>query len=251
MRILLTNDDGITACGLTALHRRLTELGDVFVVAPSACRSGTSHSITYIEPLTYEEINVAQQFNGISVHGSPADCVKLACHVLLDNPVDLVVSGINNGANVGINMYYSGTVAAAIEAAFLKIPAVAFSVTSGPKVNFDSAAGHAMEVLASLLPMEPQDIININIPALNGKTPKGMRVVPQATDGFEEYYLQQDGGAGLPAYQLNAGPFRPDSRPTDAGLLEDGYITVTPIQVDMTHHRELNALKKRLVTKSE
>jgi len=246
MRILLTNDDGITAPGLIALYRGLAEFGSVEVVAPTTCRSGTSHSITYIEPLGYEEVTVAGHFTGIGVHGSPADCVKLAYHVLFEDELDLVVSGINDGANVGINMHYSGTVAAAMEAAFLGIPAVAVSVSSGATVDFDQAGSAACSLLKSLWPLQARDVINLNIPNPAQGPALGIRVAPQATEGFVEYYSVPEQTHAPLRRQLQAGPFQPTATPTDAALLAEGYITLTPLRADMTNHECIKPLHERL-----
>ncbi len=114
MKILLTNDDGIFAPGLAAIYKELVKIGDVTVVAPADSQSGASHSVTFFEPLVCNKVDINSQFTGYSVEGSPADCVKLACMQLCKEPIDLLVAGINNGANAGINVYYSGTVAAAM-----------------------------------------------------------------------------------------------------------------------------------------
>src|SRR5262249_20143736 len=128
MRILLTNDDGITAPGLVAIYRELVNLGEVHVVAPESVQSASGHGITLKSPLLTSQVNVDDVFTGIAVDGRPADCVKLAINQILPAAPDLVISGINSGANVGINVIYSGTVAAAIEAAFLGVPSIAFSL---------------------------------------------------------------------------------------------------------------------------
>ncbi|MHC4215251.1 MAG: 5'/3'-nucleotidase SurE, partial [Planctomycetota bacterium] len=130
MRILLTNDDGIFAPGLAAIYNELVKLGDVTVVAPAQSHSGMSHSITFHAPLACSKVDVKGQFSGYRVQGSPADCVKLAAMQIIEEPIDLVVAGINDGANIGINVYYSGTVAAAMEGQFLSIPSVAMSLAA-------------------------------------------------------------------------------------------------------------------------
>jgi len=154
MKILLTNDDGIFAPGLAAIYKELVKLGDVTVVAPTDSWSGTSHSVTVAKPLVCNKVDINGQFTGFSVQGSPADCVKLACMQLHDGPIDLLVAGINNGANVGINVYYSGTVAAAMEAAFLKIPAVAMSLAAEEQMDFEKAAAYCAQILRKLMPIK-------------------------------------------------------------------------------------------------
>ena len=179
MHILLTNDDGIFAPGLAAIYKLLVAMGDVTVVAPASSQSGASHSITYKEPLVCNKVEIEGLFSGFGVHGSPADCVKLARMQLADRPFDLLASGINNGANAGINVYYSGTVAAAIEGSFLGIPAVAMSLASEEKLDFETAAKHCLAVLKKLMPVKPGEVININIPLLSQGEPKGVKVVPR------------------------------------------------------------------------
>src|SRR5215213_6923366 len=139
MLILLTNDDGIMAPGIVAMYRELTQLGDVTVVAPETVQSATGHGITLTAPLLTSKVIVENGFTGTAVDGRPADCVKLAVNQLLPRLPDLVVSGINSGANVGINVIYSGTVAAAIEAAFLGLPSIAVSLMLKNDVDVDYA----------------------------------------------------------------------------------------------------------------
>src|SRR3954454_14392531 len=153
MLILLTNDDGINAPGIVAMYRELVELGEVHVVAPETVQSATGHGITLSTPLLTNEVTVENGFTGIAVDGRPADCVKLAVAKLLPRAPDLVVSGLNAGANVGINVIYSGTVAAAIEAAFLGLPSVAVSLYLKNDVPMDvaRAAKFARETIEQIL----------------------------------------------------------------------------------------------------
>jgi 5'-nucleotidase len=249
MKILLTNDDGIYAPGLAGIYDYLTKLGDVTVVAPVDCRSGTSHSITYIKPVTCHRIKVNEHLQGFGVHGSPADCVKLACMQLHDGPLDLVVSGINSGANVGINVYYSGTVAAAVEGAFMGIPAVSLSLAMDDTMDFATAGRLCIETLENCLPISAGDILNINIPALTRGMPLGIRCVPQSTSGFHEYYIPQDESQEQTtenSFQIAGGTAHPDKEPTDTSMLSQGYITVTPLRSDMTDHMKLAQIKARL-----
>jgi 5'-nucleotidase len=237
MQILLTNDDGIFAPGLAAVYKELISLGDVTVVAPAESRSGASHSITYKEPLVCNKVDIAGQFSGFSVKGSPADCVKLAVMQLCDGPIDLLVAGINNGANAGINVYYSGTVAAAMEAAFLKIPAVAMSLASEENMDFEAAARYCLQILKKLLPLENGEVININVPLLSQGQPKGIKVV-------HEYYIPQQNEHGQTVFQLAGGPHRHEQNSTDTTSLADGFITVTALAPDMTNHKKTRRLKK-------
>jgi len=246
MRILLTNDDGIFAPGLAAIYRRLGELGEVTVVAPVESWSGASHCITFFEPLACTKVDIEGLFTGFGVNGSPADCVKLACMQLHQGPIDLVVAGVNHGANVGINVYYSGTVAAAMEAAFLHVPSVAISVSSESHMDFERAAGYGFDVLKRLLPLQSGDVININIPVLSRGEPRGVRVVPQATSGFHEYYIPQQRNPSEMVFQLAGGDHRDEKVPADTTALAEGFITVTPLLPDMTDHPKTAALAARL-----
>lgn len=140
MRILLTNDDGIYAPGLAALQKMLARLGEVHLVAPATEQSGVGHSITFLEPLVCKQVFDQEVFRGYAVEGSPADCVKLGISQLVKAPIDLIVSGINGGLNAGINVLYSGTVAAAIEGAFFRFNSIAVSLEYDPHADFEMAA---------------------------------------------------------------------------------------------------------------
>ena len=244
MRILLTNDDGIFAPGLSAMYKYLVKFGEVMVVAPSDTQSGTGHSITYTRPVTYNKVDINGLFTGYSVQGSPADCVKLAVMQLADEPIDLVIAGVNAGANTGINVYYSGTVAAAMEAAFLKIPSVAMSLAIEDKVDFEKAAQYCVGILEKLLPLNAGDVINVNIPPLSKGRPKGIRVVPQSIEGFDEYYIRQTDEQGRAVFQLAFGNHRAEVPPADTASVIEGFITITALTFDMTNHEKTNQLRQ-------
>ena len=244
MNILLTNDDGIFAPGLAAFYRELVKIGRVTVVAPSDGQSGASHSITFAEPLVCNKVDISGQFTGFSVQGSPADCVKLAAMELHEGPIDLLVAGINNGANAGINVYYSGTVAAAMEGAFLKIPAVAMSLAVEPSMDFEQAATYGVQILEKLMPVRKGSVININLPELSKGRPRGVRVVPQSSKGFNEYYIREQNEQGQIAFQLAGNPHVADEIPTDTTSLMEGFITVTPLVPDMTDHSKMHDLQE-------
>src|SRR3954464_5673617 len=176
--ILLTNDDGITAPGLVAMYRHLTDLGQVQVVAPQTVQSATGHGITLSGPLLTSKVDVENAFTGTAVAGSPADCVKLAISQILPRRPDLVISGINSGANVGINVIYSGTVAAAIEAAFLGVRAIALSLYLRNEIetNYARAAAFARTTIEQILEagLGPGHVASVNLPALRAdQFPKG------------------------------------------------------------------------------
>jgi len=247
MKILLANDDGIFAPGLAAIYKQLVTIGDVTVVAPDTSRSGAGHSITYRHPLVATKVDINGLFTGYSVQGSPADCVKLACMQLHDGPIDLLVAGINNGANVGINVYYSGTIGAAMEGAFLGIPSVAMSLAveaPGVSGDFDKAAACCLDTLKKLMPVRNGCVININIPRLSKGPPKGVRVVPQSSTGFNESYVEKKDDNGRIVFQLIGDHHVVDGSPTDTTSLEDGYITITALTPDMTDHKRTRELEK-------
>jgi len=220
----------------------------VTVVAPDSVQSGASHSVTFSRPLACNKVDVDGCFTGYSVQGSPADCVKLACMELHDGPVDLLVSGINNGANAGINVYYSGTVAAAMEGAFLGLPAVAMSLSvEGPGIagNFERGAYYCHSVLTKLLPIEAGGVVNVNIPQLSKGEPKGIKVVPHANTGFDERYVMQRTELGQTVYQLIGDDHVNDGSPNDIAILEDGFITITALSQDMTDHGRTSRLQEK------
>ncbi len=249
MHILLTNDDGIEAPGLAAMYNELADMGRVTVVAPSSVRSGAGHSIS-LDPVFCRPVDLPGRFAGTSVDGTPADCVKLALNHLLgpNEPVDLVVAGINHGANVGVHVYYSGTVAAAMEAAFHGVPAIAVSAAYEESINVPRAARHARNILRHLLPLEPGDLINLNIPTLSEGPPKGVRIVPHAASGFREAYATRRADGDRTLFQFTAG-WPPDANEiagTDTYYLAEGYITLSALRIDMNDPDRNDRLRKRL-----
>lgn len=244
MNILLTNDDGIFAPGLTAIYKELVRLGNVTVVAPAESHSGASHSITFKKPIVCNRVNINGNFTGFSVQGSPADCVKLAVMQLTEQPFDLLIAGINNGANAGINVYYSGTVAAAMEGTLLKIPSVAMSLAAEDDMDYDTAALYCIRILKKLLPLKAGCVININVPLLSQGEPKGIKVVPQSNKGFDEYYIPRLDETGRTTFQLAGSPDISENSPTDTAALIRGYISVTALAPDMTDHKKTRRLRK-------
>lgn len=251
MLILLTNDDGIRAPGLVAIHRELTSLGEVHVVAPETVQSATGHGITLSTPLLTQRVTVEETFTGTAVDGRPADCVKLAVSRILPRRPDLVISGINAGANVGINVIYSGTVAAAIEAAFLGLPSIALSLylRNEIPVDFARTAGLAIKVIRQILAagLKGGQVVSVNLPPLQkDQSPTGVKVVRQCTNAWEDEYEERTDPRGRP-YYWNTTVFRLGStdQDTDVAALRDGYITITPLQFDLTHYPMLREWKDR------
>ena len=251
MRILLTNDDGIMHPGLLAMYRELTSLGQVDVVAPESVQSATGHGVTLTSPLLTQEMVIENGFTGIAVDGRPADCVKLAVSQLLPQRPDLVISGINSGANVGINVIYSGTVAAAIEAGFLGLPSIAVSLYLRKEVPTDyaGAAKRAIKVIRQILEkgLRGGQVINVNLPALApGTEAAGVRVVRQCTRPWEDTYEKRTNPRGQ-KYFWYSSVFQLDASEHDSDVtaLRDRFITVTPLQFDLTDHAELKRWSER------
>ena len=242
MLILLTNDDGIRHPGLVAMYRELTKLGEVHVVAPETVQSATGHGVTLSTPLLTDRVTVEETFTGIAVDGRPADCVKLAVAKLLPRQPDLVISGINSGANVGINVIYSGTVAAAIEAAFLGLPSIALSLYLRKDVETDYkvAAKRAMGVIEQILAggLAGGQVVSVNLPAVPAdQQPAGIKIVRQCTRPWVDTYDRRQDPRGRD-YYWNSSTFTlgQTDDDTDVAMLRDKYITVTPLQFDMTSY---------------
>lgn len=250
MRILLTNDDGVYAPGIAALRTALEAIGDVRLISPATEQSGVGHTITFLEPLVCKEIYDGDELYGIAVEGSPADCVKLGVSVLIEEPVDLVISGINGGLNAGINVLYSGTVAAAIEGAFFRINSFAVSLEYDPHADFVTAAKIAVPLIQQILLRkagQPQ-LYNINIPTAavesyrNGNLPQ-VHVVPMGVERYGEHYIKRQDPKGRDYYwATNDPPPKRTDHPTDLTRLADGHVTVTPLKFDLTDGRELESM---------
>jgi 5'-nucleotidase len=247
MRILVTNDDGILAPGIQALAHALRPLGDVDVVAPDAGQSGAAHAITFMSPLITQRVNVGEELQGWSVDGSPADCVKLAVCALCEGRPDLVVSGINAGSNRGVDVIYSGTVAAAVEAAFIGIPAIAISLEASRVLDFERAAVHARAIVerAIELAITPGMVLNVNLPRLDRGEPRGVKVVPQSTAPWTDNYDRRTDPRGRAYFWLtDQGDREPESEDTDLSALRAGYVTITPLQYDLTQYAQLEHLRR-------
>jgi 5'-nucleotidase len=245
MDILLTNDDGILAPGIAAMHAALQGLGTVHVVAPETAQSAAGHGITLTTPLICRQVHVAGKFDGWSVDGRPADCVKLALQELVPRRPQLLVSGINAGGNSGVNVLYSGTVAAAVEGALFSIPAVAFSLDTETDFDFRRAGAIARRVLDSILAngLYPGMLLNVNIPQLpEGRMPAGVRVVRQATDPWQDTFDRRTDPRGRLYFWLANGTRQPGAPQTDDEALADGYVAVTPLQFDLTDRNHLARL---------
>ncbi|MFO0958632.1 MAG: 5'/3'-nucleotidase SurE [Isosphaeraceae bacterium] len=246
MRILLTNDDGIFAPGLRALHKELTRLGEVTIIAPMVEQSGVGHSITLLTPLVVKQVEKEDGTAwGWQVEGSPADCVKLAILEILNRPPDLIISGINSGANAGINVLYSGTVAAAIEGAFFKITSIAVSLELSEHFDYPHAARQAVDVIEKIVAHKPAagSLFNVNLPAHSRGEPRGIRVVPMGVARYGEGFERRTDPRGRTYYWMSyTPPFATVGPETDVTSLAEGYITVTPLHFDLTRYDQIEAL---------
>ncbi len=248
MHILVTNDDGILAPGIKALAEALRPLGEVEVVAPDTGQSGAGHAVTFLTPLICERISLRGEFFGWSVAGSPADCVKLGVRELCRRRPDLVVSGINAGANRGVDVIYSGTVAAAVEAAFIGIPSLAISLASRGGFDFERAGQWARRIVGRALELgiAPGTVLNVNLPPLDRGEPQGVRVVRQSTAPWTDVYDRREDPRGRSYFWLADSGERDASREpdTDLGALRAGFVTITPLQYDLTEYRRLRWLER-------
>ncbi|KPK86656.1 MAG: hypothetical protein AMJ81_00615 [Phycisphaerae bacterium SM23_33] len=246
MRILLVNDDGILAPGLAALRAAVEDLGEVTVVAPDSPQSAAGRSITLHAPIACQRVHVDGRFWGYGVSGRPADCVKLAVRELMEAPPQLLLAGINPGANTGVNVFYSGTVAAAAEGALLGIASVAFSLDRGGEMDFHRAGRLCRWVLDALLAagLAEGELVNVNLPALSADRPRGVKVVPQGTAAITESYRREEQAGGSALFQLNEQyEHGPQEQETDVEALAGGFITITPLKSDMTDRARLPRLQ--------
>lgn len=236
--ILLVNDDGIHAPGLAAMKRALLSFGDVTVVAPSVEQSGVGHSITYLHPLLAHREYKDKEFFGWRVEGSPADCVRLGILELCPAPPDVVVSGINAGCNIGVNILYSGTVAAAIEGAFFGITSIAVSQWLETAPDYDGTAAQAADIIQQLMRIssEAGALWNVNFPAAQTGWPRGVQLTRMGVRRHSETIEKRMDPRGRPYYWTGWEPIRSQhSDPgTDLEALQQGYVTVTPLRFDLT-----------------
>ena len=247
MNFLLTNDDGIYARGLSALYGELSQDAECLIVAPEAEQSAVGHAITLTRPLMVRRARKNGAFWGYAVSGTPADCVKVGIRELSQKPVDLVVSGINLGANVGINVIYSGTVSAATEGAILGVPAIAVSLDARRDADFAFAARFARRMARFMLRENPLKNVplNVNIPAVPEEEIKGVAVVKQGRARLMEIFERRTDPRDNIYYwlagetQLSEG----EEEDTDMSRLQEGYITITPIYYDLTHYGALEKLR--------
>lgn len=251
MHILITNDDGVTAPGLLALAKEMVSLGKVTVLAPDRNWSASGHAKTMDRPMRVKEVDLLDGVPAFATDGAPSDCVALAVLGVLREKVDLVVSGINPNANLGHDVTYSGTVTAAMEAAIWGLPGFAVSL-NGPshpaaEVDFSSAARAARHIVDTVIKrgLPPNIILNINVPNLPEQEIKGYMVTRQGLRVYLDKLVSRKDPRGRPYYWI--GGEEPTGVPddgTDFGALSQGYVSITPLHLDMTAYGAINTLSE-------
>lgn len=249
MHILVTNDDGVQAPGLLALVQEMRLLGDVSVLAPDHNWSASGHVKTLHRPLRVRPVLLADGSEALSSDGAPSDCVALALMGVIEKPVDVVVSGINPNANLGHDVTYSGTVTAAMEAAIGGVPGVAVSLDAPEyargALDYATAAKVARVVTANLLRHElPKNVLlNVNVPYLGLNELKGYRISRQGLRIYRDALIRREDPRGRPYYWIGGeAPTGVPDEGTDFGDLHAGYVSITPIQLDLTAHNQLEKL---------
>jgi 5'-nucleotidase len=246
--ILVTNDDGITAPGIRALIEVMNTIGDVVVVAPDAPQSAMGHAITINDILYCNKVKVAagQPQTEYSCSGTPVDCVKLAVNELLHRKPDLCVSGVNHGSNSSINVIYSGTMSAAVEAGTIGIPAIGFSLLDySLEANFEPAKKYIELMVRQCLDngLPEGVVLNVNFPKLSTSKIKGIKVCRQANAHWEEKFDKRTNPLGRDYYWLTGEFINKDKgEDTDEWALEHGYISVVPVQYDLTAHHAIQTI---------
>ena len=246
VKILLTNDDGIHAPGLMALYQELNGSFELEIVAPESEMSAVGHAITLTSPLRVQRVHKNGTFFGYGVTGTPADCVKIAVQELLERPPDIIFSGINLGANVGVNVLYSGTVSAATEGAFLGIRSAALSLDTLQNPDFRFAARFSREIIRFIMDngLKEGTALNVNIPAVPPHHINGISITRQGICRFRERFDRRIDPRGHAYYWLSGEtPVEEELSDADARALKDNRITITPINYDLTCLEEMDRLK--------
>ena len=248
--ILITNDDSIFAPGIKALVEAVRDLGKVIVVAPDKPQSGMGHAITIGHHLRLTKVDV---FNGIEAYtctGTPVDCVKIAVDKVLHKKPTICLSGINHGANHSINVIYSGTMSAALEASIESIPSIGFSLLNlSLEADFTAAQHYARIIVEKVLADKKLDkhlCLNVNIPNVDTTTIKGIKICKQAYAKYDENFIERKDPHGKKYYWLTGEFVNFDtSKDTDVWALKNNYVSVVPVQFDLTHHALKNTLSKK------
>ena len=248
--ILITNDDGVSAPGIAALVEAVKDLGKLVVIAPDKAQSGMGHAITIGSPLRMSRVhNFGEDIESYSCNGTPVDCVKLAVDKILHRKPDICISGVNHGANHSINVIYSGTMSAALEAAIESIPSVGFSLLDySLDADFSGAKKYARLIVQQILKSKTIDkhlCLNVNFPAVNVKELKGLKMCRQAYAKYEEDFMERTDPHGRKYYWLTGDFVNFDKgRDTDVWALNHNFASVVPVQFDLTNYKLMEKLKK-------
>jgi 5'-nucleotidase len=247
MKILVTNDDGIHSRGIQALTKELSGIAELYLVAPDRERSGTGHSITVFDPIRVVRTSIPGVKQAWIVGGTPVDCVKIAIARLIEENIDLVISGINHGSNLGSDVLYSGTVSAAAEGVIMGCPSLAISLDSDRNDDdFEFAAQFTRQLVATLMRwgIETQTLVNINIPALARSEIKGIRVSKLGLRNYDNLFEERQDPRGNTYYWLGGGVLPEEQDPaSDVYAVEHSYISVTPINLDLTNYPLISRYK--------
>ena len=248
--ILVTNDDGVHSQGLISLFRSMQKLGDAYIIAPDRERSAVSHALTMHKPLKVEKLRK----HIYSINGTPTDCVTIGANKILPEKPVFIVSGINKGANLGDDITYSGTVSAAIEATIMGIPAFAVSLVSREKTfsasDFTAASKISLQIGEYILEHSlPYDtLLNVNVPNVNAKGIKGMKLTRKGKRIYDDSIQETFDPHGEKHYWIGGGqPYWEHGEDTDIQAVQDNYVSVTPIHLDLTNYDALKFLKKRFL----
>lgn len=247
--ILVTNDDGITAPGIRNLVEAVKDLGKIVVVAPDKAQSGMGHAITIGHPLRMTKMDMFGDIEAWQTSGTPVDCVKLAVDKILHGKPDLCLSGINHGANHSINVIYSGTMSAAMEASIESIPSIGFSLLDySYEADFTAARHYVRMIVSSLLTQKKLDkhlLLNVNIPSIPKELIKGVKVCRQAYAKYEEDFEERKDPHGKRYYWLTGEFVNFDKgKDTDVWALKNNYVSVVPVQFDLTNYKLKSQLEK-------
>lgn len=247
--ILITNDDGFQAKGIGALIEMAKPYGRIVVVAPEEGNSGMSHAITIKHPLRIRRHNRIDDVEMYSVNGTPVDCIKLSMNQILKNKPDLILSGINHGSNASVSVFYSGTMAAAIEGCLYGIPSIGFSLLDYTSdADFTGAIDYGKLVIEAVLDegLKKGTCLNVNFPAIPSNEIKGIKLCRQNMGTWREEFDKRTDPRGIDYYWLTGYYLNeePNATDTDESVLSEGYVSVVPVKVDFTDKDELERLKK-------
>lgn len=247
-KILISNDDGIFSPGIYALWEAMREIGDTIIVAPDTEKSAVGHAITLTDPLRVVPVHRSGGFEGLAVSGTPSDCTKIAIKSIMDEKPDLLISGINSGANIGTNLIYSGTISAATEGTMLGIPSIAISLDSYRSDNYSVAKQTAIDIATNVLSngIPNGTLLNVNVPFCDSHEIRGMKVTRQGNQYFKDEFEKRTDPRGRTYYWMKGIIIDKDEElEFDGKAVRENYISITPIQFNMTHESYMDELKER------